>query len=307
MSPLDHLLDSMKLQSALYAHLHAGAPWGIHFHHDHHSRFVLLAQGSAWLSSPALGAPVCLQAGDSFLVREGVPFVLQDALDTPCQRCSELFGEGHKHHVVLGGSGPQSLVLAGRFVFEQPSVAHLLAELPGLMLLPHDAERAPLLAATLQLMMLESRQPRPGAWQVISRLADVLFIQAVRRYCEDSHHRPGWLAALSDARLSPLLHAIQQAPARRWLLADMASLAGMSRSRFALYFRAVVGDSPASYLTRWRMHQAACLLRDSPLPLVRIAEQTGYDSEVAFSRAFKRTTGYSPGQYRRQQGSAMVA
>lgn len=300
MNPLDSIFAAMKLESSLYANLHAQAPWGVAFAYDRHTRFGMISSGDCWLSSPALAAPVHLHSGDCFIVQSEVPFSLQDSPDTPCIDCAQLFAGDHKSHVHFGGGGALTTLIAGRFAFDPLAAAPLTRLLPPVMPIPADAERAPLLHATLQLIALETEQPALGSQQVIKRLADVLFIQAIRAYCAAGNIRHGWLAAISDPKLGNTMHAIHADPARPWDVASMASLAGMSRSRFALHFRAIVGDSPANYLVRWRLYRAACLLQNSNTPLAHIAEQVGYDSDVAFSRAFKRETGQSPGQFRRQ-------
>jgi AraC-like DNA-binding protein len=135
---------------------------------------------------------------------------------------------------------------------------------------------------------------------VVSRLADIVFVQAIRAHIAAAGpEEAGWLAALSDPRIGPALRAIHADAARPWTVEALAAIAGQSRSGFALRFRQRVGEAPLAYLTRWRMFRAGCLLRQGDQSLGQIADLVGYDSEPAFAKAFKRETGLAPGAYRR--------
>ena len=135
---------------------------------------------------------------------------------------------------------------------------------------------------------------------VVSRLADILFVQIVRGYLAtlggDGH---GWLRALADPKIGAALSLIHQRPERTWTVGGLATRVNMSRSAFALRFTQTVGEPPLRYVTRWRMQKAAGLLRQGRAPLAEIASRVGYDSEAAFSKAFKRCIGCAPGAYRR--------
>lgn len=139
--------------------------------------------------------------------------------------------------------------------------------------------------------------PRTRFWS----LADIIFVQAVRAHIEtlDAEAETGWLAALSDRRIGAALQRLHQNVASNWTVDALAAAAGMSRSAFALRFKAKVGQTPLDYLTRWRMFRAGHLLRHTDTPLVEVAGSVGYESEAAFNKAFKRSTGAAPGAYRR--------
>ena len=117
---------------------------------------------------------------------------------------------------------------------------------------------------------------------------------------------PGWAGALRDPAIAPALAAIHADPANGWTVESLASRAGLSRAAFAKKFNAMVGEPPLTYLTRWRMTTAARLLRESDASLAAVAARTGYGSEFAFAKAFKREYGQAPGGYRREHGAAMV-
>ena len=135
---------------------------------------------------------------------------------------------------------------------------------------------------------------------MVSRLTDVIFVQAVRAWLnEQPDSQGGWLGALRDRQIGAALGSIHREPSRHWSVEALAEEVGMSRSKFAEKFRTLVGESPLAYLTRWRMHSAARLLTDDSLTVGEVARRVGYESETAFSKAFRRVFGSAPGVYRR--------
>jgi AraC-like DNA-binding protein len=155
------------------------------------------------------------------------------------------------------------------------------------------------MADLVRLMITEAERGGVGGEVVLDRLGDALFVLAVRVAMARGEANRGFLAALADRHLHLALRAIHADPARSWPLESLAREAGLSRSAFATRFHALAGLTPMGYLRRWRMQLAAEWLRDGGLPLIEIAERLGYGSEAAFSRAFKRELGSSPGQIRR--------
>ncbi|MBI2296107.1 MAG: helix-turn-helix transcriptional regulator, partial [Betaproteobacteria bacterium] len=155
------------------------------------------------------------------------------------------------------------------------------------------------LQTALNFMIHETKAARPGAEAVVNRLAEVLFIQMVRAYLEQSKAPPGMLAAIADKQIGAALQLMHQAPQHPWLLATLAQRVGVSRSAFAARFHQLVGQTPMQYLTFWRMQQARKLLTETRLGTAAIAERVGYQSEAAFSKAFKKIVGTGPGAFRR--------
>jgi AraC-like DNA-binding protein len=154
--------------------------------------------------------------------------------------------------------------------------------------------------STLRLMAVEAKELRPGGETVITRLADILVIQAIRSWIErDPAAQTGWLGALQDKQIGRAIALIHRDPARSWTLASLASEVAMSRSAFAARFTALVGEPAMHYLARWRMHVALNWLKEDGTALGELASRLGYQSEAAFSRAFKRFIGVSPGAVRR--------
>ncbi len=160
--------------------------------------------------------------------------------------------------------------------------------------------------STLRLMALEARELRPGGETVITRLADILVIQAIRAWiAEDPVAQTGWLGALQDQQIGHAILLIQREPARPWTVALLADEVSMSRSAFAARFKELMGEPPMQYAARWRMNMALTWLKEEDSPLGALADRLGYQSEAAFSRAFKRFIGVSPGVARRNGYSAL--
>jgi AraC-like DNA-binding protein len=196
----------------------------------------------------------------------------------------------------LGGDGAATTLLCGAVRFGHPAAASFVGVLPETVHLS-GAER---LQGTLALMAAEAREPRLGGEAVITRLADILVIQALRTWLEtDPGARTGWLGALRDEQIGRAIALIHGDPARDWTVASLARELAMSRSSFAARFTTLVGEPAMAYVTRWRMQVAVTALRDERATVGELASRLGYRSEAAFARAFKRETGMPPGAVRR--------
>ncbi|WP_127472639.1 AraC family transcriptional regulator [Microbacterium sulfonylureivorans] len=195
------------------------------------------------------------------------------------------------------GEGAPLAMLCGVVAFDSPAVHDMLAVLPAIVQV--DSGRHPVMAALLPLLAGELRDPRPGGEAVATRLADVLVVETVRAWLADEPDSVGgWLAALRDPQLGSAIAAIHREPGRPWTLAELARLAAMSRSAFAARFTGVVGTPAMTYVTASRMRAARAMLA-SGRSVAAVASAHGYGSEAAFSRAFARTTGETPGRVRR--------
>lgn len=307
MDPLDELFAAMRVQSALYARLEAGAPWGLSLAGGEAARFGMVVRGGCLLEVPGQAA-IPLAAGDCYVLAHGTPYVLRDAPLTPTVSCASVVRDRIGGVVELGGDGPRATVLCGWFLFDKLAARPLLDVLPVLIHVRMDAARAQSVQATLQLLAMETGEPGLGSSLVVSRLADILFVQAVRSHAQSlGDAQGGWLAALADPRLGPALRAMHKDIARGWTIASLADAASLSRSAFALRFRQRVGESPLEYLTRWRMLKAGRLLQQRDAVTGEIAAAVGYESEASFSKAFKRVTGLTPGAWRSRGGAITSA
>jgi AraC-like DNA-binding protein len=206
--------------------------------------------------------------------------------------------------VVLGGHAPRDVSLVCGFLgCDRRPFNPLLAALPHRMHM-RGMSSAWLEGFTRRLTE-ESRLGRPGADSVLTRLAELMFIEVLRRYLQDlPSGETGWLAGLRDEVVGRVLRLFHSRPAHPWTLDELAREAASSRSSVAKQFALLVGQPPMQYLTQWRMQVAANLLTQSGAKVAAVASEVGYDSEAAFSRAFKKATGLAPGAWREARRTA---
>jgi transcriptional regulator GlxA family with amidase domain len=207
-----------------------------------------------------------------------------------------LVAKGDRHTVRAIGDASW---VTGEFLVDPLVADPLLAVLPAAVVIRAGTEGGNWLPMSLDLMLTEVTEPKPGSRVMISRLLDLLFIHGLRAWAANGRQaNAGWLTAAMDPGLGPVLTAIHQAPERDWPVDELARIATLSRSAFAARFAALVGESPGAYVLRQRLDRAANLLLSSTEPINRIAARVGYASEAAFSRAFARGYGDSPRAWR---------
>ena len=301
---LADVLDSLKLRGRFFCRCELSAPWAIGFGAGFFSHFHVIASGSCWLKLEDGTAPVALEEGDLVLVMpRGAGYQLCDDPRTPPIPLTELIGGsrgGLRAVFRHGAGGRETGMICGAFEFRGPRAEASLAVLPKWIRVSKSESHAnEWLGATLRFLQSETRDPGIGSETIIARLIDVLLVEAIRAWLKDQPQgTAGWLGALRDPAIGAALGLIHKSPEKSWTVAKLAAQVGMSRSPFAARFGELVGQSPMSYLKRWRLQLAAQLLLDQTLSLSDIAERVGYKSTAALSRVFKSEFGASPGQYR---------
>jgi AraC-like DNA-binding protein len=306
--PFSDVFTAMRVRSALYCRMEATAPWGVKFPGSPHAKFGLVTRGSCWLEVAGEPSPIPLRGGDCYVVAPDVGITVRDALRTRPVDGEALIRTKVGDLLHLGGGGVPTHVITGLFEFDAWSGKPVFEMLPGVLCVRGDEAQASALGATLNLLALETATPTIGSPVVINRLAEILFVQTIRaHYASGRAGEQGWLAALGSGPLGAALRAMHHSPAHPWSVEALASVAGMSRSAFALRFKAQVGETPLEYLTRWRMYKAGCLLRDGDSGLAEIADAVGYESPGAFNRAFQRVHAQTPGEFRRRTRQGTVA
>jgi AraC-like DNA-binding protein len=245
-----------------------------------------------------------LHPGDVALVPQARGHVLRSEPGVPAPGILELELEhpSDRYEILRhGGGGTPTTLICGAVRFDHPVARNLVGILPPLLYIQaSDEPRASWMQGVFRLMAAEARAFRPGGEAVITRLADVLVIQAIRAWIETAPAaRTGWLGALQDPQIGQALALIHRDPARAWTLASLARELAMSRSAFAARFTELVDEPAMQYLTRWRMQLAQHALQTEGATVAELAGRLGYQSEAAFARAFKRVTGLPPGAARR--------
>jgi AraC-like DNA-binding protein len=309
--PLGEALHHLRMRGVFYSRCEFTAPWGIELPAIADSlMFHVVINGSCWLEVGE-AEQLRLQPGDLALVPHGAGHMLRSdpaaftpgLFDLPRDAVSE------RYEVIrVNGGGEPARLLCGTVYFDHPAARQLSALLPPVILVQgwRSAE-SEWIASTLRLMASEAQSPRPGGEEVITRLADILVIQAIRVWLEqESPAASGWLSALHDPQVGRALAMIHREPAREWRVETLAAAVAMSRSAFAERFSRLVGEAPMQYVTRWRMYLALDALREERATVGEIALRLGYGSEAAFSRAFKRFVGVPPGTARRSGGEVLV-
>ena len=308
MDPLSDVISLLKPHSFTCSGFDVGGEHSVQFPRFEGIKYYALVSGRLWLLVEGRPEALCLEAGDCVLLSGGQPCRLTTDPSLPATDAA-VFKSAIRHNgdiVTLNGGG-DSLTLGGHFLLSGPHANVLLDLLPPVIHIRKESID-PAFHWSLDLMMRELRTSRPGSSLVEQHLASLILIQALRVYLsEGSNGISGWLFALSDERISRALIAIHGDPAERWTLQKLAAIAGMSRSLFAQRFKGTVGSSAIEYVTKWRMFKATERLMDFHDPISEIAPSLGYESESAFSAAFKRVLGCSPRQYVRTQITPVYA
>ncbi|MFE9424749.1 cupin domain-containing protein [Kitasatospora sp. NPDC006697] len=306
MDILTEALASMRTGMPASARTEGRAPWGLRLGPVPGASFHVVLHGTCWLlDCTGAGHDTALGPGDVIFLRDGRDHVLTDHPDSPQVGIGECGSgpAGPIRTLTLGGEGPGTSLLCGTYLLDPGRRPHpLLGQLPELIHLPARPGAHPELTSTIQLLGGELENPRAGSTGIVPLLIDSLLIYILRAWLDEqpAGTARGWAAALRDPATAAALNAIHAEPAAPWTVAALAAEAGLSRAGFARRFNELVGEPPLSYLTRWRMTTAARLLREGDTPLSTVAGQTGYGSEYALGKAFKREYGLAPGSYRRQ-------
>ncbi len=305
------LLAALRVRSTVYCLSELREPWGFEVDGASVAKFHLVLSGSCWLNLPG-HEPAQLQAGDLVILSRGERHVMSDRPGTPATSL-DLIVAGHPldpdARLTYGGTGALTRLLCGGFVLDDAAPAALIGLLPPVLQMnSRSADITTWLEPVFALVRQEADSNAPGAQAIFAKLADVFLSQALRTYLAGAE-RAGLLLPrqAADAQIAPALAALQDRPAANWTLAELAGLAGMSRTLFAARFRAAVGESPMRHLTRIRLGQAAGYLTTTGLSLEAIARRTGYGTNASLSKAFKREFGTAPGQYRETGGRVAVS
>ncbi|AKT40793.1 AraC family transcriptional regulator [Chondromyces crocatus] len=303
--PLSEVLALMRAQTVVSGGLVAGGRWAVRFPPPQKLKFFVLMRGTCWLTLEGQKAPSLLAEGDVLLLLAQRPFVIGSALDVPPVDAELLFADPGLR-VGRVGEGEMFSLLGGHVALDPTSGRLLLDELPPRIHIRAASDEARPLRWLIDRLVQEHRGGSAGSEFAATQIAQLMFLHALRVYLSGlgepgnagGEQGAGRLRALSDPRLAPALRLMHGEPARAWHLDELARASAMSRTSFALHFKAVAGVAPLAYLTEWRMRLAERALRDSDAPVARVAESLGYASESSFSTAFKRVTGSAPQRYR---------
>jgi len=324
---LSDMLRVVRLRGAIFSYVECTDPWvaetprsseiiaaimpGV----EHLMPFHAVATGTCW-ASLVNDEPVRLDAGDLALfplgdhhIMSSAPGLRAKAVDPsvyfapkPDQLPFELSVTESGLSQRRESAAPiRNTVVCGFLGCDSSPLNPLLASMPPILRMPRVApDGSSWIGDFIHLMVDESRRKRPGGEAVLMRMSEMLFVEVLRRYVDMlPAGQTGWLAGLRDPAVGRALAIIHERPAEPWTLERLGEAAAVSRSVLHERFVQLIGQPPMQYLASWRMQLAAAALRDSDAKVVDIAGDVGYESEAAFSRAFRRAVGESPAAWRR--------
>jgi AraC-like DNA-binding protein len=314
LDPITDIFKTMHVTAFGLHRLEATAPWGAIREKEPEgnagrydnktlptdlAHFAMITRGNCWLSVEGIREPIPLTGGDCFLLSRGTSVVMRDSPQTHARWSFREIGEKASGNVAHhGGGGAPTTIVCGSMSFDRASLKPITQLLPDFILVKADQARTVALHITMQALASEMAEPSPGSEVVATRLAEILFIQILRAHIASQSERDkGWLRAIFDPQIGTALSAIHGRVHSTWTVESIATAAGMSRSAFAARFKELLGQTPLAYVTEWRMQKAMQLLEQRDKKLIDIARSVGYETDAAFSKAFKRVVGANPGAY----------
>ena len=327
--PLSDVLRMVKLTGALYFLVDASAPWGIEVPQadafagiilpraQHVVSYHIVLEGAGWVSMPGV-APLRFEAGDILVMPHADAYSMLSAPGQPPEydaKATVLFfremAAGRLPFVIEegGGGAERARFVCGYLGCDMQPFNPVLSALPKLLHVRRPtAAPGGLLARLIDLTLAEAQERRIGGACIRLKLSELMFVEVIRRYLETLPvGQGGWLSGLRDPVIGRVLSMLHERPAHAWTLKELADRAGASRAVVAERFAHLVGCPPMHYLTLWRMQVAGRLLADGAMKVAATAHEVGYESEAAFSRAFKKAVGVPPAQWRSHHGAAVSA
>ncbi len=320
MDALSDVLKSLRLEGAVYINAEFTAPWCVQAKFglasirarlagaEHVVFFHFLTEGGCKVRLVDSTEALDVSAGDLVLFpNEDKHLMGSDLQLAPVETASLIDADASFDNDLIqmrhGGGGAATRFVCGYLACRRGVSRPLLEALPRVLRIPTgDGPAAALLRELLRVGVVESSASRPGGDSMLAKLSELMFVEALRRYVESlPPEGKGWLAGVRDAQVGRALALMHSEPGKTWTVDKLAREVALSRSALAERFSALVGEPPMQYLMRWRLALAAQTLRSGGDAIARVAEQSGYESEAAFNRAFKREFGTPPAAWRRQR------
>jgi AraC-like DNA-binding protein len=317
MDALSEALRSVHMTGAIFYYADCTAPWGFnvpplesvaHILAPGTERLIgyhLVTEGKATVRFSDAVVPI--EAGDILILPPGEGHAVFNGSPSTFVNSGESIGKfltGDLRTMRLGGGGEPTRFVCGYFGCERHADKLFLAGLPPMLKIGLRGNPAgEWLESSLRHLVSDAGSSRPGQSIMLSKMAEALFIETLRRHVEQlPPEQTGWLAGARDAIVGAALAAMHREPSRHWTLDDLAAESAASRSVLAERFHRFLGEPPLTYLARWRLQLAARLLQTTQKSVLQVAAEVGYESEAAFNRAFKREFGMPPGRFRKVAG-----
>ncbi len=274
---------------------------------DHVILYHYVVEGALRIRVPDENREELVLAGEAVLLPRNDPHLMGSDLSLPPARGRDIIHppkDGGLYSIHHGGNGDRTQMVCGYLGCASAKDNPVISTLPPMLKLNVEQGGAgEWMRATFKYAAEEVSAGRPGSETVLAKLSELLFVEAVRRYAESlPDEQTGWLAGLREPYVGRALALLHRDLTRRWTVDDLGREVGLSRSALADRFIRLIGMPPMHYLAHWRMHVATQKLRNTSASLAQVAESVGYDSEAAFSRAFKKAFGVAPATWRRSNG-----
>lgn len=298
--PLSEVVALLQPRSVFSKRISGAGRWGVRYSDFGQPSFCVVLEGSCRLAVDG-EAPFTLEAGDFVLLPATPGFTMSGFEPVTPTHIDALLASSQTDEVCHGtrGAEPDVRLLGGYFVFDSPDAALLVSLLPRVVHIGGESR----LSMLVRLLGEESLEERSGRELVLTRLVEILLIEALRA-APGAGAPPGLLRGLADARVAPALRQMHERVAYPWTVAELAKVSALSRSTFFEHFTRTMGIAPMEYLLGWRMAVARNLLARQDLAIAEVAERVGYSSSSTFSTAFSRHVGVAPGRFARTAGSA---
>ena len=318
---LSNVLRTVRLTGAVFYYVHAAPPWTATTFHSreiipdimpdagHLIPYHVVTEGGCFANVPGL-PPVHMEAGDVIVLPHGDRHIMtSDPAIKPSEDPHPHPTDTQRPFVLREGPGdkqPTATLVCGFLGCDDRPFNPLLSTLPRILhVKASTTPKAVWLNNFTHYAAMESKEKRAGGEAVLAQLSELLFVEVVRIYLESlPPEQTGWLAGVRDPYIGQSLSLLHESPSHSWGLEELAHKVGLSRSVLAERFAHLVGQPPMQYLTQWRMQIASGLLARGSSKIVQVAAESGYDSEAAFSRAFKKFVGISPAEWRKQKSLA---
>lgn len=321
MDVLSDVLRAVRLTGAVYFDVRARAPWvaatpatpricnNVMPEFEHVIAFHIMLDGWCWAQlEDQSEPPIRMEAGDAVIFPDGEGHYMGPELGLRAEPNMELYYRPMDKPLPFvirefGGTGEPARFVCGYLGCDARPFNPILDALPRMLHVRASSTGGVMTNDLIRIALAEHEQPRAGGETILSKLSELMFLQAVRQYIDElPSESTGWLSGLRDRHISTALRHMHAKPEENWTLEMLAREAGMSRSAFAERFAEIMGVPPMQYLANWRLQRAARLLEQPSISIAQAAAAVGYESEAAFNRAFKKQVGLPPGAWRRSRG-----
>lgn len=320
MDVLSDVLRAIRLTGAVYFDINAKAPWiaespsvsaictRVMPEYEHVISFHIMLDGGCWAQlADESQSPIRLESGDAVIFPSGDSHFMGSDKGKRSEPDMSLYYRPNDRPLPFvfkefGGSGTPARFVCGYLGCDARPFNPILEALPRMMHVRATTPGGHLTHDLIRVALQESEQPRAGGETILSKLSELMFLQAVRQHIDSlPQESVGWLSGLRDRHVGAALALMHGRPADAWTIDSLAKEVGLSRSAFAARFTDLMGDSPMHYLGNWRLQLAARLLERPSVSIAQAAAEVGYESEAAFNRAFKKRVGAPPGAWRRSR------